>query len=150
MDLQKGLTRFLDAQNQDYLKALAEMKAGKKISHWIWYIFPQLRGLGFSDISKFYGINGPEEAVAYITHPVLGRHLIDITTELLQTQGKTATDIFGAPDDMKFRSCMTLFANVPNANPVFEAALDKYFIGLQDELTLQLLLREKWTAHQGE
>ena len=135
------LKRFLDAQNQLYLKALAEMRNGKKESHWMWFVFPQVKGLGFSETAKFYGIADLEEATAYLAHPVLGRHLIEISEAVLQIENKTATEIFGAPDHMKLRSSMTLFAKVENANPVFEKVLDKYFMGMQDDYTEDLLER---------
>ena len=138
------LTRFIDAQNQMYLKALSEIKNGHKQSHWMWFIFPQLKGLGKSETAKFYGIADLNEAQAYLIHPVLGKHLIEITMALLQINNRTANEIFGSPDDMKLRSCMTLFANVKNTNPVFGQVLERYFNGLQDELTLQLLLQEKF------
>lgn len=139
------LKRFLDAQNQVYLKALSEIKEGKKNSHWMWYIFPQIKGLGSSDTAKFYGISDLQEAASYLAHPILGKHLIEISTAVLQLDGKTASEIFGTPDDLKLRSCMTLFANVQNTDPVFTKVLDKYFHGLQDESTLQLLLKQKLT-----
>jgi uncharacterized protein (DUF1810 family) len=139
MESNNELKKFLDAQNQVYLKALSEIKEGKKNSHWMWYIFPQIKGLGSSETAKFYAITDLEEAAAYLSHPVLGKHLIEIAEEVLNLNGKTATQIFGTPDDMKLRSCMTLFANVENANSVFQKVLAKYFNGLPDELTLQLL-----------
>ena len=135
----KGLVRFLEAQNQVYLKALSEIKKGKKQSHWMWYIFPQIMGLGSSENAKFYGIANLEEAVDYLAHPVLGKHLIEITEVLLQINGKSATEIFGTPDDIKLQSSMTLFAYVPAANPIFNQVLQKYFQGLQDEYTLEIL-----------
>lgn len=133
------LIKFLDAQNQVYLKALSEIKKGKKETHWMWYIFPQIKGLGSSETAQYYGIKNLNEATAYLQHPILGKHLIEISEEVLKLKGKTATQIFGTPDDMKLRSCMTLFANVESANPVFQKVLAKYFNGLPDELTLQLL-----------
>jgi len=137
------LSRFLDAQNQLYLKALSEIRNGSKESHWMWFIFPQLKGLGASETAKFYAIQDLGEATAYLSHPVLGKHLIEIAQALLDIEGKTANEIFGSPDDMKLRSSMTLFANVPNAHAVFERVIDKYFNGLQDERSLQLLLKDK-------
>jgi uncharacterized protein (DUF1810 family) len=133
------LIRFLDAQNQMYLKALSEIKNGRKVSHWMWFIFPQLDGLGSSETAKFYAIKNLEEAAAYFHHPVLGKHLIEISKELLNISGKEAIDIFGTPDDIKLRSSMTLFSQVENVDPVFEKVLDKYFNGAPDDLTLQLL-----------
>jgi uncharacterized protein (DUF1810 family) len=135
------LIRFLEAQNQVYLKALSEIKNGKKNTHWMWYIFPQIKGLGSSETAHYYGIKDLNEAAAYLQHPILGKHLVEISEELLNLNGKTATQLFGTPDDMKLRSCVTLFANVKNANPVFQKVLEKYFNGTPDELTLQLLNR---------
>jgi len=146
MTKNKELSKFLEAQNQMYLKALSEIKRGQKVSHWMWFIFPQLKGLGRSETAKFYAINSMDEATAYFTHPVLGRHLIEISNELLNHNGKTANEIFGSPDDLKLRSSMTLFANVPDTNPVFEKVIHKYFNGLQDDLTLQVLLKDKLQA----
>ncbi|MFV8344053.1 DUF1810 domain-containing protein [Flavobacterium sp. XS2P39] len=119
MESNMELKRFLDAQNQVYLKALSEIKEGKKNSHWMWYIFPQIKGLGSSDTAKFYGISDLQEAASYLAHPILGKHLIEISTAVLQLDGKTASEIVGTPDDLKLRSCMTLFANVQNTDPVF-------------------------------
>ena len=140
-----ALTRFLDAQNQTYLKALAELRNGKKESHWMWFVFPQIKGLGFSETAKFYGIADLEEAEAYLAHPLLGKHLIEISEALLKIEGKTATEIFSTPDDMKLRSSMTLFSKVANANPVFGKVLAKYFRGIQDDFTQEIL--EKLSSH---
>jgi uncharacterized protein (DUF1810 family) len=136
---EKQLIRFLEAQNQMYLQALAEVRNGKKLSHWMWFIFPQLKGLGLSETAIFYAIADLEEAEAYLSHPVLGKHLIEISGALLQIEGKTATEIFGTPDDMKMRSSMTLFSKVKDANPVFIEVLQKYFYGSQDTYTEELL-----------
>lgn len=133
------LTRFLDAQNQVYLNALSEIRKGKKQTHWMWFIFPQLKGLGRSSTAQYYGITGLEEASAYLQHPVLGKHLVQIASALLESQGRTASDIFGSPDDMKLRSSMTLFSQVENTDPVFQKVLDKYFQGRPDELTLKIV-----------
>ncbi len=135
--------RFLDAQNQLYLKALSEIKNGRKQSHWMWFIFPQLKGLGHSETDQFYALNGIDDATNYLTHPVLGRHLIEISQALLEWPGDDANDILGSPDDLKLRSSMTLFANVSGADAVFEKVIGKYFNGLQDERTLQLLIKDK-------
>lgn len=135
----KGLARFLEAQNHTYLKALSEIKSGKKTSHWMWYVFPQLKGLGKSDMAEFYGIENLKEAEEYLDHPVLGKHLIAISEVLLRIEGKTANEIFGSPDDLKLRSCMTLFANTGKSNPVFNAVLEKYFSGVPDTKTLELI-----------
>jgi uncharacterized protein (DUF1810 family) len=134
-----NLKRFLDAQQRDYATALTEIKSGRKRSHWIWYIFPQIDGLGYSEMSKRYGIKDLPEAIAYLAHPVLGKRLIEISAVLLELKSVGATGIMGSPDDLKLRSSMTLFAQVPGADPVFEAVLKKYFQGERDKATLQLL-----------
>lgn len=139
MTANNELIKFLDAQNQVYLKALSEIKNGKKSTHWMWYIFPQIKGLASSETAQYYGIKDLNEATTYLQHPILGKHLIEIAEEVLNLNGKTASEIFGTPDDMKLRSCMTLFANAKNADPVFAKVLDKYFNGLPDNLTLRLL-----------
>lgn len=130
------LIKFLDAQNQVYLKALSELKKGKKDTHWMWYIFPQIKGLGSSENANYYGIKDLNEATAYLQHPILGKHLIEISEVVLNLNGKTATQIFGTPDDMKLRSCMTLFSILDNPNPVFQKVLDKYYEGIKDEETI--------------
>ncbi len=135
----KDLVRFLEAQNQIYLRALEEIKNGKKTSHWMWYIFPQLAGLGHSDMANHYAVRDFTEAVEYLKHPVLGKHLIEITTALLAVKNKSAQDIFGTPDNLKLRSSMTLFSEIENADPVFQQVLDKYFDGQPDTMTLDLL-----------
>lgn len=139
------LSRFLDAQNQMYLKALSEIQNGCKESHWMWFIFPQLNGLASNETAKFYAIQNIEEAIAYLAHPVLGKHLIQISQALLKIENKTANDILGSPDDQKLHSSMTLYANVPNTDAVFERVIDKFFDGLHDERTLQLLLKNKFS-----
>ena len=143
MTTHSKLIRFLEAQNQVYLKALSEIKKGKKDTHWMWYIFPQMKELGSSEMAQFYGIENSCEATAYLQHPVLGQHLIEISSVLLKLNGKTATEIFGTPDDLKLRSCMTLFATVENSHPVFNKVLTKYFNGIRDQNSLQLLNRIK-------
>lgn len=134
-----GLTRFLQAQNQMYLKALTEVQNGKKESHWMWFVFPQIQGLGSSETSKLYGITNIEEAESYLAHPVLGKHLIEISKALLEIDNKTAHDIFGSPDDLKLRSSMTLFTLVKNVHPVFSSVLQKYFQGIADINTERLV-----------
>jgi len=133
------LKRFTDAQQSDYAIALSEIKNGRKRSHWIWYIFPQIQGLGFSSTSKYYAIKDINEAEAYLAHPVLGKRLIEISNELLKLSTNNANAVFGSPDDMKLRSSMTLFASVPNADAVFQKVLDKFFGGEKDQLTLRQL-----------
>lgn len=133
------LKRFLDAQNHVYLTALSEIKNGRKTSHWMWYVFPQLRGLGSSAISDEYGISGLSEAILYLAHPVLGKHLIEISEALLQLDGFTAEEIFGYPDYLKLRSCMTLFAMVSDTENIFDDVLKKYFDGVADERTVSAI-----------
>jgi uncharacterized protein (DUF1810 family) len=133
------LQRFIDAQESDYVNALAEIKKGRKRTHWMWYIFPQILGLGFSEMSKRYAIKDLDEAEAYINHPILGQRLIEICSELLKLQSNDAHEIFGSPDDMKLRSSMTLFAAPPDAYPVFKSVIDKFFNGAMDGATLRLL-----------
>ena len=137
--MEAKLNRFLEAQNQTYLKALSEIKNGCKESHWMWYIFPQVKGLGHSEMANYYGINGLDEATAYLQHPVLRKHLVEISTAVLNTDDKSAADIFNSPDDLKLRSSMTLFANAENTDQVFTAVLDKYFNGKPDVRTLDIL-----------
>jgi len=134
-----NLQRFLDAQATDYAPALAEMRAGRKRSHWMWYIFPQIQGLGFSSISQRYAIQDAAEAAAYLQHPVLGARLVEISTALLGLASSNATAVMGSPDDLKLRSSMTLFAQVPGASPVFQQVLDKFFGGQADGQTLRRL-----------
>ena len=136
-----NLQRFITAQQTDYATALTEIKQGRKRSHWIWYIFPQIAGLGFSETSKHYALQNAEEAEAYLNHPVLGTRLIEICSELLKLPTNNATQVFGTPDDMKLRSCVTLFASLPDADPVFKQVLDKFFGGEGDKLTIQILAK---------
>ncbi|MCZ4222536.1 DUF1810 domain-containing protein [Pedobacter rhodius] len=130
---------FLDAQNQMFSTALAEIKNGAKTSHWMWYIFPQLAGLGQSEISKNYSLRNLDEASNYLAHPVLNKHLIEISKALLDIRDKSANEILGTPDDLKLHSSMTLFSLTNNPHPVFKAVLDKYFNGQMDQSTLNLL-----------
>ena len=134
-----NLQRFLDAQQSDYTTALAEIKNGRKRSHWMWYVFPQIQGLGFSETSKYYAITNLDEASAYLAHPVLGTRLAQISYVLLSLPGNNPTQVFGSPDDMKLRSSMTLFASAPSADDVFQQVLNKYFAGEKDTRTLQLI-----------
>ena len=137
--MENSLSRFIQAQENDYQTALAEVRAGYKCSHWMWYIFPQLKGLGFSLTAQYYGINGREEAMSYLKHPVLGARLREITSVLLTLEGKSAVEIFGRTDAMKLRSCMTLFNAVDNGDELFQKVLDKYYNGQPDERTLAML-----------
>jgi uncharacterized protein (DUF1810 family) len=132
------LSRFVQAQKGDYDQALAEIKNGRKQSHWMWYIFPQYDGLGFSSTSKLYSIKSLAEAKAYLDHPVLGPRLIECAEVVLGVERRTASEILGSPDDMKLRSSATLFAHVSPAGSVFHQILDKYYRGEHDSKTLQL------------
>lgn len=132
------LERFLDGQRFGYEYALNEMKSGRKEGHWIWYIFPQMKGLGYSPNSQFYGISGIEEAKAYLEHPVLGARLREITETLLAIEGKTAEEILSPIDAMKVKSCMTLFDAVC-PDEIFADVLAKYYDSKKDPATLKLL-----------
>lgn len=134
-----GLDRFLAAQVRDYDTALAEIKSGRKRSHWMWYIFPQLAGLGMTEISRHYAIRDLGEAAAYLKHPTLGGRLILLCEALLALESDDAHAIFGSPDDLKLRSSMTLFNAVPGAPGIFQQVLDKFYQGESDEKTLALL-----------
>jgi len=133
------LGRFLRAQEDDFAQALWEIKSGKKRTHWMWYIFPQFHGLGFSSTSKHYSIKTIEEARAYLDHPVLGPRLLEGAEAVVSVEGRSATEIFGCPDDMKLRSCATLFACISPPGSVFERLLEKYYGGRRDDKTLRLL-----------
>ena len=133
------LARFVEAQAEDFRHALSEIRSGHKRSHWMWYIFPQFQGLGFSPMSQQYSIKSLDEARAYLQHPELGPRLVRCFVALLEVEGKSAHDIFGSPDDMKLRSCATLFAKVSSPGSVFEQVLAKYFDGKPDEPTIRLI-----------
>ena len=135
-----SLERFVDAQERMYNMALTEVKSGKKLSHWIWYIFPQLKGLGMTGNSHYYGIDNIEEAKAYLQHPILGARLREITSVFLGLTGKNAQDVFGYLDAMKVRSCMTLFNEVAD-DDLFRKVLERYYSGLADERTLAILVK---------
>lgn len=134
-----GLERFVLAQERDFETALTEISYGKKQTHWMWYIFPQIQGLGFSESAKYYGIKDLEEATDYYFHPILGPRLIKITGELLKHNDRTAHEIFGSPDDMKLRSSMTLFAAVPGADPAFRKVINQFFNDESDQKTQRIL-----------
>ncbi|MBS1819075.1 MAG: DUF1810 domain-containing protein [Acidobacteria bacterium] len=136
-----SLTRFVDAQEQMYASALAELKAGRKRSHWIWFVFPQLRGLGFSAMSERYGISGLAEARAYLAHPVLGPRLRECVTAMLTHAGMSADAILGDVDALKFRSCLTLFAEADPSESLFTDALARFFGGERDARTVTTLER---------
>ena len=133
------LDRFLDAQRGDYAAALAEVRRGRKTSHWMWYIFPQIAGLGQSSTARYYSIRDLEEAREYYAHPVLGQRLREISGALLGLRGSDPVAVFGGIDSMKLKSSMTLFAMAAPDDPLFQQVLDKYYGGEQDALTLRIL-----------
>ena len=134
-----SLSRFVEAQKKDYELALSEIKAGKKRSHWMWYIFPQLRGLGKSTTSYAYGISGTAEARAYLEHPLLSENLFNICNALLEHKDKSANDIFGSIDEVKLKSSMTLFSCISEEGSVFHMVLEAFFDGARDDKTMILL-----------
>jgi uncharacterized protein (DUF1810 family) len=135
------LARFVAAQQEVYADALAELRNGRKRSHWMWFICPEIEGLGSSATSRRYAIRGLDEAAAYLRHPVLGPRLLECCEVLLGIEHRSAAGIFGSPDDLKLRSCATLFAAVSPARGVFHRVLDKFFAGEPDGLTLDLIGR---------
>jgi uncharacterized protein (DUF1810 family) len=137
------LNRFVRAQEDSYRQALSELQSGRKQSHWMWYIFPQLEGLGSSPTAKFYSIKSEDEARAYLEHPVLGQRLAECAEAVLAVDGKSATEILGSPDDLKLKSCATLFAHVSPPGSVFERILDAFYAGERDAATLRLFKSEE-------
>ncbi len=138
MSPDNNLQRFIAAQERSYETALSEIKGGRKQSHWMWYIFPQIHGLGFSETSRFYAIKDINEAKEFLMHPVLGERLVRICKELLQLEENNANKIFGSPDDLKLKSSMTLFSFL-NINTVFDQVLDKFFDGAKDSDTMEII-----------
>jgi uncharacterized protein (DUF1810 family) len=134
-----NLARFVEAQEHDYQQALSEIRSGRKRSHWMWYIFPQFDGLGHSPTSKYYSVKSLAEAQAYLAHPVLGTRLVECVEALLALSGLSASEIFASPDDMKLRSCATVFAAVSPDGSVFHRLIDTYFRGRRDDETLRLI-----------
>lgn len=139
MDYPHDLNRFVQAQEEDYAAALREVSAGRKQTHWMWYILPQFRGLGSSSMAQRYAIQSRAEAEAYLAHPVLGERLREMVQATLQVEGRSATAIFGQPDDLKLKSCATLFAAISPTGSEFHKLLEKYFGGQEDKRTLALL-----------
>jgi len=135
----QGLERFVEAQATVYHTVVAELAMGHKETHWMWFIFPQLKELGRSPMAKYFGIESMDEARAYVAHPVLGSRLVECTKLLLAQRNANAYEILGSPDDVKFRSCMTLFSVAAPKESVFKQALDNFFAGKSDEATLKLL-----------
>ncbi|MBI1197727.1 MAG: DUF1810 family protein [Phenylobacterium sp.] len=132
------LQRFVDAQDAGgtYARALAELRAGRKQSHWMWFVFPQIEGLGFSAMSRRYAISGLAEAAAYLAHPVLGPRLRECVAAVNAVKGRSARELMGSPDDMKLRSCLTLFARAAPDAEAFKDALSRYFAGEEDPATV--------------
>ncbi len=141
------LSRFVNAQGSVYIHVLEELKRGQKRTHWMWYIFPQVDGLGYSVTSKYYSIKSLEEARAYLSHSVLGPRLLECAEAILAIEGRSVSAILGYPDDMKLQSSMTLFASIAGPDSVFDRVLDKYFHGGRDVRTLQLM--EKLKGNKG-
>lgn len=139
METEFDVERFVQAQAPVYATAVAELRAGHKRTHWMWFIFPQIAGLGHSDMAQRYALASGDEAAAYLAHPVLGARLRECASIVTSLGGRTAEDIFGHPDELKFRSSMTLFADVAPHEGVFQACIDKYFDGEADDATLARL-----------
>jgi uncharacterized protein (DUF1810 family) len=137
--MNSDLERFLDAQKKDYQIGLSEIRSGRKRSHWMWYIFPQIAGLGQSETAKYYAINNIEEAKEYLNHEILGYRLSEISNELLKLKEDNARNIFSTPDDMKLKSSMTLFVQAAKENSIFQKVLDKFFNGESDDKTIKIL-----------
>ena len=143
MDDPHDLHRFVEAQQRTFMQAVSELEDGHKTSHWMWFVFPQLRGLGRSPMATRYGIESLDEAHAYLAHPLLGPRLKECVRLALRIDGRSITEIFGSPDHMKFRSCMTLFDRAAPDETLFAQALQKYFGGTPDARTLELLRQEQ-------
>lgn len=139
VDMSSNLQRFKEAQERDYATALGEISSGRKRGHWMWYIFPQIAGLGMTEMSQYYAIKDIEEATAYLLDNELGLRLSKICRALLELETNDANAVFGSPDDMKLRSSMTLFDAVPVTFPVFAQVLEKFYNGERDQRTLQIL-----------
>jgi len=139
MDTDYDLQRFVDAQRDVYATALAELRAGRKRSHWMWFIFPQLEGLGRSEMARRYAIRSADEAAAYLAHPVLGKRLRECASAVAMHEERDVDEIFGDPDNMKFHSSMTLFADVAPDEAIFQTCLDRFFGGEPDHATIERL-----------
>lgn len=141
MDDPYNLTRFLDAQIDVYENVINELLKGYKVGHWMWFVFPQVKGLGFSSTSLLYSIRSKEEAVCYFKHPLLGKRLTECTRMVVDINGKSSKDIFGHIDTLKFKSSMTLFDAVQSESAIFRDALEKYYNGAPDAFTIEFLNR---------
>lgn len=139
MEQSENLSRFLTAQENVYQTALSEIKRGKKTGHWMWFIFPQIAGLGRSETSRYYALTGRNESQLYLNHPILGVRLLEISEALLSLRSSNAEKIFGSVDSLKLKSSMTLFALLKNTNPIFEHILQKFFDGRKDDITISIL-----------
>lgn len=140
IQMEQDLSRFIKAQEGSYEQALSEIKSGRKRSHWMWYIFPQYKGLGYSETSKYYSIKDLDEAKRYLSHPILGERLRSISKELLALNENNANRVFGSPDDLKLKSSMTLFAAIElSPENIFKKVLEKFFNGQADDNTLNLI-----------
>ena len=137
------LSRFLKGQDRVYDRVLSELRSGRKRTHWMWFVFPQIKGLGYSSTTQYYSIKSKEEARQYLNHPLLGKRLRECAESILALEGLSASSIFGYPDDLKLKSSMTLFTSVAEPQSVFSRVLEKYFQGNRDERTLALLDRLK-------
>jgi uncharacterized protein (DUF1810 family) len=137
--MDNSLKRFTDAQENSYAVAFSQIQQGKKKSHWMWFIFPQIAGLGFSETSRYYAIKDLQEAAGFLKHPVLGPRLINISRELLKLKSNDAHQVFGSPDDLKLQSSMTLFSSLQDADRVFQLVLEKFFKGVKDNKTLHII-----------
>ena len=137
-----GIERFMDAQNKIWPTPLEEIKNGRKRSHWMWYIFPQISGLGNSETSRYYALTDLKEAQIFFDHPILGRRLIELCEALLNLETTSVLMVFGSPDNLKLHSSLTLFAKLPQTNPIFEKLLQKFFLGKKDKITLDLISKK--------
>ena len=139
MQHKPGIERFINAQNKIWPAPLEEIKNGRKRSHWMWYVFPQISGLGNSETSRFYALADLGEAELFFNHPILGSRLVELCDALLNLKPTSALEVFGSPDNLKLHSCLTLFAELPQTNPIFEKVIKKFFLGKKDRKTLELI-----------
>ena len=137
-----GIERFIDVQNKIWPTPLEEIKTGRKRSHWMWFVFPQIAGLGNSETSRYYALSDLKEAQIFFDHPILGRRLIELCEALLNLETTSATMVFGSPDNLKLHSSLTLFAELPQTHPIFEKLLQKFFLGKKDKITLDLISKK--------
>lgn len=144
-----SLTRFITAQDPVYNDVLSELKRGQKLTHWMWFIFPQIDGLGHSSMAKRYAIKSADEAREYLCHPFLGKRLLECTEAVKAIQDRSASHIFGYPDDLKFRSSMTLFASVAGEGSIFHELITKHYAGKPDERTLEILEAQAQSMNAG-